>query len=934
METQLLGSYDLGLVALSYVVASMASFGALDLAGRVTAARGAARAIWLGAGSVTMGFGIWGMHFVGMLAFSLPTPIRYDGLVVFMSFLPAVVASALALFVASRDQFNLRAIVGGSLAMGTAISGMHYIGMAAVRTTASMSYRPGIVTLSVVIAVAASAAALWLAFNLRFAETIRGRLMRAGAGLVMGAAIAGMHYTGMAAVVFTVTEQAVIGTSGSVVSESALAVGVAGGAILVTLAALLASFFDRKADSARLHALNLIMTIVTVSVAVVGIGTLYGVAQSEMRQRLSDLARGQAQLIGAVARFDAQLSAADVEGGASAATIMQLTDAHRQIGGFGETGEYLMAQLVGDEMVFLLDERPPAPFDGSEGSEAMRRALAGESGTLVGFDYRGEIVLAAYESVDVLDLGIVAKMDLAELRAPFIRTGLLAGVVALGLIALGTFLFARIGNLISGEITEIKTLNERLASATEAAQAATKAKSAFLANMSHEIRTPMNAILGFSQLMSHDPRLPEVHRERVRTILRSGDHLLGLINDVLEMSKIEAGRITLAANTFDLREVLKDIETMFRVRTDEKGLELSMMLEDSLPQFVHTDEGKLKQVIINLLGNAVKFTDRGGITVRARSQNGGAGQGVRLRFDVEDTGFGIAEDEMDSVFAAFEQTEAGRSSQSGTGLGMPISQEFAQLMGGDLKVRSEVGVGSTFTLEITVQVTDGDDIKESKPVGRVVGLAEGQEVPLILIVDDKATNRLLLREFLAEVGIESVEAPNGAEALEQFDEVRPDLVFMDLKMPVMDGMEAIEKIRAKTPEEGSQTPVVILTASVFEQDKWAATAGADAFIMKPLQEERIWKVLEWLLDMKFVREMELADEQVQARKFTREDLAGLGTDTVTALFEAIESADIGAASGLLDPLEQDHPEVVAHLRAMIDVFDFDGLLELTGEGGE
>src|SRR5438309_501142 len=338
------------------------------------------------------------------------------------------------------------------------------------------------------------------------------------------------------------------------------------------------------------------------------------------------------------------------------------------------------------------------------------------------------------------------------------------------------------------DVTERKRYEQSL-------QQANRAKSVFLANMSHEIRTPMNAILGFSQLMLRDQDLTPRQCQYLGTINRSGEHLLALINDILEMSKIEAGRTTLSPSTFDLPALLKDLEMMFRVRTDEKKLSFSVETVGDVPQFIVTDINKLRQIFINLIGNAVKFSEEGGVGLRVRVDRGGAAE-PSLRVEVEDTGPGISADELGKLFRHFEQTKTGQQAGTGTGLGLAISQEFVRLMGGAITVSSQVGKGSVFIIRLPLKEGEAQAVQAKDKPRHVLRLQPGQPACRVLIADDIEDNRQLLAQLLAPVGFEVRLATNGAEAVLEFEKWRPHLLLMDFRMPVMDGHEAIRRIRA------------------------------------------------------------------------------------------------------------------------------------------
>lgn len=328
------------------------------------------------------------------------------------------------------------------------------------------------------------------------------------------------------------------------------------------------------------------------------------------------------------------------------------------------------------------------------------------------------------------------------------------------------------------------------------AEQANRAKSEFLANMSHELRTPLNAILGFAQVMSHDNSLSSEHQENLAIINRAGEHLLNLINDILEISKIEAGRTTLNISSFNLIRLLESLEEMLRSRTLSKGIELVFEYTCNIPQYVQTDESRLRQVLLNLLSNAIKFTDSGGsVTLRVKvgpeSPNSQS-----LIFEVQDTGAGISPQEVELIFEPFGQTEIGRKSQQGTGLGLAISRKYVQLMGGDITVSSVLGLGSKFTFSIQIGLAQSSKIQTRQTQRQVVTLAPEQKEYRILVVDDVADNRLVLVKLLTPIGFRVREAANGQEAIAQWLQWQPHLIFMDMRMPVMDGYEATRVIKA------------------------------------------------------------------------------------------------------------------------------------------
>ncbi|CAN1208719.1 hypothetical protein TUMEXPCC7403_00760 [Tumidithrix helvetica PCC 7403] len=397
-----------------------------------------------------------------------------------------------------------------------------------------------------------------------------------------------------------------------------------------------------------------------------------------------------------------------------------------------------------------------------------------------------------------------------------------------------------------------------LKQAKEAADNANRAKSEFLANMSHELRTPLNAILGFTQIMYGDDSLTSEQLENLSIISRSGDHLLELINDILDMSKIEAGYMSFNQNNFDLYKLLNSLEEMFALRASSKNLQLLFEYPPNLPRFIQTDEGKLRQILINLLGNAVKFTNQGSVVLRVAVVNQfhrGDRDFITINFEVEDTGGGISPDEIGFLFQPFVQTASGKKSQQGTGLGLPISQKFIQLLGGELRVQSAIAHGTLFQFEIQASLGTTIEQKIQQPAHRAIGLAPDLPIYRILVVDDVWENRQLLTKMLSPIGFDIKEAENGAEAIALWESWQPHLIWMDMRMPVMDGYEATRRIRERERQENvelshpfSKTIIIALTASAFEEKRsLVLAAGCDDYVRKPVQQDTLFaKMAEYL----------------------------------------------------------------------------------------
>ncbi|RPJ17853.1 MAG: PAS domain S-box protein [Desulfobacteraceae bacterium] len=486
---------------------------------------------------------------------------------------------------------------------------------------------------------------------------------------------------------------------------------------------------------------------------------------------------------------------------------------------------------------------------------------------------------------------------------------------------------------VSADITERKRVEAALQASKDAANAANQSKSIFLANMSHEIRTPMNAILGFAQLMQRDPKLSEKSREHLDIINRSGEHLLALINDILEMSKIEAGRATFVPSAFDLHSLLSDLEMMFRVRTDAKKLRFLSEKIGDVPRWIVTDEGKLRQVLINILGNAVKFTEEGGIALRLRKTNGKADT-IDIQFEVEDTGPGMAEEEIGRLFQAFEQTGAGIKS-GGTGLGLALSRGFIEIMGGSISVTSKIGKGTMLRFEIPVRKGMEEQAPLIETIKRVLRLRPGQREIRVLIADDRETNRQLLSQLLVSVGFPIREVANGAEAVRMVHEWKPQVVLMDMTMPVMDGYKATRKIKASP--DIKNTAIIAVTASAFEEDKQRIfAAGADGYLSKPFKDADLFEIIGRLTGADYLYEEAGGDEKasitVDDAVVMRKSVAELPPDFVGQLRDAVESADLDRLNNLVGQLITDHPTLAQRIQEMAARYEYEALIELLPSG--
>jgi signal transduction histidine kinase/CheY-like chemotaxis protein len=515
-------------------------------------------------------------------------------------------------------------------------------------------------------------------------------------------------------------------------------------------------------------------------------------------------------------------------------------------------------------------------------------------------------------------------------KAEVLKWVLIVGAAALGIV----FIFIFWNRRLSQEIRKRKQTEEDLKQARDDAEASNQAKSIFLANMSHELRTPLNAILGFSSMLGRDSGATPAQKENLAVINRSGEHLLSMINDILDLSKIEAGRIDLEERPFDLAALLEEISVMIQSRAGGKGLSFVLEAEAVGFPYVNADAGRLRQILSNLLSNAVKFTSEGGVILRARTEPlPETPERCRIVLEVEDTGPGIDPDRQKDIFDPFVQ-EKGVSAQAGTGLGLSICKNLSDLMGGSIEVESETGKGALFRVRLPAEIVEAADVKkpmETKP--SVIGLVPGQKTRRILIADDHPENRLLLKTLLEGAGFSILEAQNGKEALEAFEAEAPDFIWMDMRMPVMDGYEAARQIRRRPG--GKKLPIVAVTASVFRSQRpQILAAGCDDMVFKPFQEHEIFEVMARFLDVAYVyEESDDTAALAGAAELTAAMLAELPPELLQDLDQTTLVANREVILKVIDRIAEHAPDTAESLRALVQNFEIERIRELLAEIG-
>ncbi len=484
---------------------------------------------------------------------------------------------------------------------------------------------------------------------------------------------------------------------------------------------------------------------------------------------------------------------------------------------------------------------------------------------------------------------------------------------------------------VCNDITERRKGEEELKTAKQAAEAANRAKSEFLANMSHELRTPLNGILGYAQILEKEKDLSKRQRNGIEVIHRSGEYLLNLINEVLDFSKIEAGKMELNITQFDLPNMLYEISDVFLIRAQHKKISFYYDQLSELPQFVSGDEKKIRQIIINLLSNAIKFTEKGGVVLKTGYHEN------RIRFQVEDTGVGIPEEFLKTIFDSFQQVGQKNQIVEGTGLGLAISYRLATLMDSALHVTSELNQGSTFWFDLDLPELTGMSNTVNQEKREVIGFHGPAKT--VLIVDDKEENRAVLVDMLTPLGFKIVEAVDGFDCLAQTEQHKPDLILLDIRMPEMDGFEALTRIR-KMPF-GQEIVVIVVTASAFVHNRQESLdAGSNDFIAKPFRLEQLLSLLQQHMQLDWIYADSVTNAPLQESE-SAHSLSGEkvrdkipSVEVMKKLYDLATRGDIKGFQKQIDQLQEQDQQLtafVSEVRPLAKSFQMEKIQSLIEE---
>jgi len=990
------GSYSLVLVVLSYMIAAIASYITLGHAQALRQASSNTRPIWLGIGSLSLGAGIWSMHFIGMLAYETDMLMSYDMGLTAVSILLAIISAAFALWVIAKPNLSMSRIFFSSLVMGGGISTMHFTGMAGMKMPATISYDVGLVVISIIVAIVASFAAIWVSINQEKYDVENNVTKKIVGASILAVAISGMHYIGMAAVNFSNVNPDLFSASNTV-DGSVLGLWISLVTCLVLMLGAIAGShkgdIEELSGKKRLSIVIVILSVVSVFVAGISVKLLYDIAIEYEKNSLLELVKINSSMIEAVGKFDAINSDGTYVEGSKAATLSQVIDAYNNTdSGLDSSSAIIVDNMSENSYRYAIVKSRGAvkviknyPLN-TITSYIIKKSMAGESGTVFWKDkVSGDVLLYSYSPIPSLSMTALRIVSIDGKQKKFLGTMVAIGMMTLLAIIIGSLFITGIINpvikqllqhhevmedivekrtrelqetnkklkyeakekelaetelrklmhleekifdsttnaiflvdkefkvsrfnarateltsieyediidhdftslfsnvsadvitsalnnamlrghssssievMINGinneekhlmlgvapllegtnvigvvctadDITKSKNTEKNLIQAKEEAVLSSKSKSEFLANMSHEIRTPMNGVLGMMNLLI-ETELTKEQREYAQTAYGSGELLMSLLNDILDFSKIEAGKLEIEKIDFDLVITVEDVVSLLAERAHTKNIEINYDIQSDVPRMVVGDPTRIRQILINLLGNAIKFTSEGEVVAEVREVKKIEG-GSLTRFSIRDTGIGISETAQKKIFDAFSQEDGSTTRRfGGTGLGLSISRQLTELMSGSIGVDSNPTVGSTFWFEIPLQISNKSPV-EMLPR---VDLSELK----VLVVDDNKTNRMIYDRQLHSWGASTSLCESGQEAINLLEaavkEGNPyDLILLDFMMPEMDGMEVAKYINQSDSLKLSK--IIILTSMNDDGERAKAREiGVCATLTKPVK---------------------------------------------------------------------------------------------------
>ncbi len=910
LSLSLASTYNYTLVFLSIIIASASAFPALQIADRLSIGgnRLIVRSVWLVAGAIAMGCGIWAMHFIAMLAFSLPISVNYELILTLGSLVTGIIASAIAVHFLSHTVIGTWRLHLIGLCMGAGIGATHLMGMAAMTLNAKVLYNPIFLVSSVFIAYFLATASIWVKFVLRRKSPSNPIWIHLCSALIMGCAVAGSHYIAMAGVYFFPIESAVGDPSNLDLVGLRFAVSAMVTVILVTV--FFTSFIQRQIEDVSQALMDseeqARFLLQSIACGVCGIdqcgyitfinpaaASMLGYAEASLTGYSWHTQFQHSNLDGTPYRFENSPVSNALRDGAvhysdehlwrkgkthfpAELTCSPIHKNGNIVGAvitFFDNTERKRAEELKEQIEFskiLIQSLPIAAFvlntehrviswnDACEELTGIKAdAVIGTNEHWRSFYPSPRPCLADY----VLDPSI---SRIEDHYAIFEASELVQGgfhsqnwvTVRNGesrylLIDAGP-IFNRYGQLIAvvevlRDITESKNSEQALIEARNAAEAATRAKSDFLATMSHEIRTPMNGVLGMVQVLG-ETELSSEQRDFVDTIDKSGKALLTIINDILDFSKTESGKLELEVMDLDIQQTVKDVYQLMVTSAHDKGLDLLVNFSPDCPHFVMGDAGRIRQILLNLVGNALKFTESGFVEIRVGCLERLEDQ-VVLAFDIKDTGIGINTEAQGKLFQSFSQADVSTTRKyGGTGLGLAVCKNLVTQMNGAIRVESQAGTGSTFSFTLQLPLSTKDEPDLAGDLESKVSLSP-TTISLentILLAEDNCINEKVAVTMLEKLGLRVDVAHNGKEAIEKNQNNSYDLILMDCNMPEMDGFQATREIRKR--ETISRIPIIALTANAMDEDREKClAAGMDGFISKPFNKNVLVEIMgNWL----------------------------------------------------------------------------------------